>query len=568
MSKQGGQTQDTKKQAAAHELSKTKSDRSGLQFVDNRAGTVVQQKLQAMADDNPRVKQLRAIQEMADKKTALQQPAVLQAKTTDTASETASPTRRTAAGKNKTGLPEQLKSGIEELSGFSMEDVKVNYNSEKPAQLQAHAYAQGSEINIAPGQEKHLPHEAWHVVQQKQGRVQPTVQMKGGVNVNDNTDLEREADVMGAKAIRALSSPQLQVHEAAASTEAPSQLKSATPQPLNSTTVQLVRIPFGMGEYKKYMRREDTKFFPEYIKSLGFTFKNNVIDTGEKETTIEDIMSGFGSYVESQNKEKAEELQPEVLHEKRTALGAEVVHARYSGAKITRLDTDGKNNLGIYEVVTERGTLIVKILGKGLGHLREAKDDIDMLKKEFNPLQDGIKIDINQMLECDIVGDDPVQVGVAVFRKHGVMTLEKALLHQDLPVETLAAAAKGLAVRVAALHFSPIRNGKTEKGSYIFHKDLNTSNLMLDYEGIVGLIDNDSLSLTNDVSLIYHDVNDLFVTLKRALGERYAGEKGTAERVFAAMKTAFLEGYASEMQRTEVPNGKAVFEGLEKYVGK
>jgi hypothetical protein len=27
-----------------------------------------------------------------------------------------------------------------------------------------------------PGQEQHLPHEAWHVVQQKQGRVKPTGQ--------------------------------------------------------------------------------------------------------------------------------------------------------------------------------------------------------------------------------------------------------------------------------------------------------------------------------------------------------------------------------------------------------
>jgi hypothetical protein len=102
---------------------------------------------------------------------------------------------------NSTGLPDNLKSGIENLSGMSMDHVKVHYNSEKPAQLQAHAYAQGSEIHVAPGQEQHLPHEAWHVVQQAQGRVRPTVQMKGGVQVNDNVGLEAEADVMGAEAL-------------------------------------------------------------------------------------------------------------------------------------------------------------------------------------------------------------------------------------------------------------------------------------------------------------------------------------------------------------------------------
>ncbi len=98
------------------------------------------------------------------------------------------------------GLPGQLKSGVEKLSGFSMNDVNVHYNSDKPAQLNAHAYAQGTDIHIASGQEKHLPHEAWHVAQQKQGRVNATTQAKG-VNINDDTSLEKEADVMGEKAM-------------------------------------------------------------------------------------------------------------------------------------------------------------------------------------------------------------------------------------------------------------------------------------------------------------------------------------------------------------------------------
>ena len=102
---------------------------------------------------------------------------------------------------NKTGLPANLKSGIENLSGHSMDDVKVHYNSSKPAELQALAYAQGTDIHVGPGQEEHLPHEAWHVVQQKQGRVKPTMQMKGGVNINNDTGLESQADSMGAKAL-------------------------------------------------------------------------------------------------------------------------------------------------------------------------------------------------------------------------------------------------------------------------------------------------------------------------------------------------------------------------------
>lgn len=104
-------------------------------------------------------------------------------------------------GSGHTGLPDLLKSGIESLSGISMDRVKVHYNSSQPLQLNALAYARGDEIHIAPGQERFLPHEAWHVAQQAEGRVNPTTQLEGGIPVNDDEGLEREADVMGARAV-------------------------------------------------------------------------------------------------------------------------------------------------------------------------------------------------------------------------------------------------------------------------------------------------------------------------------------------------------------------------------
>ena len=106
---------------------------------------------------------------------------------------------KTEAFQNKTGMPDHLKSGLENLSGMELSSVRVHHNSSKPAQLNALAYTQGQDIHVGPGQEKYLPHEAWHVVQQMQGRVRPTMQAKG-VSINDDAGLEREADVMGAKA--------------------------------------------------------------------------------------------------------------------------------------------------------------------------------------------------------------------------------------------------------------------------------------------------------------------------------------------------------------------------------
>ena len=109
--------------------------------------------------------------------------------------------RAEAPRPNNTGMPDNLKAGIESLSGFSMDDVRVHYNSSKPATVQALAYTQGTDIHVAPGQEKHLPHEAWHVAQQMAGRVSPTTNING-MPVNDNATLEHEADVMGEKAVQ------------------------------------------------------------------------------------------------------------------------------------------------------------------------------------------------------------------------------------------------------------------------------------------------------------------------------------------------------------------------------
>jgi hypothetical protein len=109
--------------------------------------------------------------------------------------------RREAAAAGRSELPHNLRAGIEDLSGLDFDQVKVHYNSARPAQLQAHAYAQGSEIHLGPGQERRLPHEAWHLVQQAQGRVAASAQTRG-VALNDDRRLEQEADVMGVRAMR------------------------------------------------------------------------------------------------------------------------------------------------------------------------------------------------------------------------------------------------------------------------------------------------------------------------------------------------------------------------------
>lgn len=94
---------------------------------------------------------------------------------------------------NQTGLPDELKERAEGTSGVSLEDVRVHPDSAKPADFYAEAYTQGTDIHVAPGASDHLAHEAWHVVQQKQGRVNSTAEMRDAP-VNDDLALEHEAE--------------------------------------------------------------------------------------------------------------------------------------------------------------------------------------------------------------------------------------------------------------------------------------------------------------------------------------------------------------------------------------
>lgn len=165
----------------------------GVELIDDRPEAVAQRRLLRGIGGSPQVERGRAYQAMANAGTKTVQARFATVQRNEAPS--------AASRRNETGLPDSLKAGVESLSGMAMDHVKVHYNSDKPAAMQAHAYAQGSDIHVAPGQEKHLPHEAWHIVQQAQGRVRPTMQMKQGTPVNDDAGLESEADTMGSLAL-------------------------------------------------------------------------------------------------------------------------------------------------------------------------------------------------------------------------------------------------------------------------------------------------------------------------------------------------------------------------------
>lgn len=239
--------QDKNQSVASAAVQKQSGSKSTFQFVDNRPEALAQRKRQEMANNSAQAKQAAQLQAMARNYSAQQQ-------------------RPIQKKENNTGLPDQLKSGIENLSGHSMDDVKVHYNSSKPAQLQAHAYAQGTDIHLASGQEKHLPHEAWHVVQQKQVRVKPTMQMKGKVNLNDDVGLEKEADVMGVKALQM--KPLMKKKEVNFSSNAPNRITQLSGRP------QRLSARRQYGDRSRYGRlRFSSASLPSSIRGLGLVLR-------------------------------------------------------------------------------------------------------------------------------------------------------------------------------------------------------------------------------------------------------------------------------------------------------
>ena len=142
-------------------------------------------------------------------------------------------------------LPNNIKTNAEHLSGIALDDVRVHYNSPEPEKLSSYAFAKGSNIHISSGQEQHLPHEAWHVVQQKQGKVKPILEN----NVNDDKALEDDADKFGSELTKDIHIDK-------------DQNKELSPISQNDNVTQLMSWPFGSKKKEeKNDKSEDTGFF-------------------------------------------------------------------------------------------------------------------------------------------------------------------------------------------------------------------------------------------------------------------------------------------------------------------
>ena len=110
---------------------------------------------------------------------------------------------------SSSGLPLAVQAKMEGAMGADFSNVNIHKESASATEVGALAFAQGNDVHFAPGQynpesssgQELIGHELAHVVQQREGRVQPTTQAKG-LPVNDDPGLEAEADEMGKNAVQ------------------------------------------------------------------------------------------------------------------------------------------------------------------------------------------------------------------------------------------------------------------------------------------------------------------------------------------------------------------------------
>jgi hypothetical protein len=306
------------------------------------------------------------------------------------------------------GLPPRLQEGIERLSGLAMDHVQVHRDSPEPARMQALAFAQGAHIHLASGQEEHLPHEAWHVVQQAQGRVSATARQGHGAPVNDDPALEQEADAMGQAALAA-----------GGGGPTPAQLRAAAPggpavvQRVGGTKIAL-RIDDAVAVDDPLLP-ELIKVFTDYKKEIQDTKRSAAADFKGKEKDI-DQQTAFAKAL------RAAEMNFDVLKQRITESGS----FRVNGEGVIRRKVQPKEKTG-------QSAILGKIVQGNAAFAKTASKTeaiIHDLYSKFDPAsKTGLK-----------TGSEYIQVNGRMLRRYayrGITPLEIAQIEQGGAVKPL-----------------------------------------------------------------------------------------------------------------------------------
>jgi hypothetical protein len=386
-------------------------------------------------------------------------------------------------------LPGDVQAQMEGALGADFSAVRVHEGPQADA-MGALAYTQGTDIHFQPGQydpqsqsgQELLGHELTHVVQQSQGRVSAPSQAKGAP-INDDASLEREADVMGARAARgdhASMAPSTGAAGAVQRKSAPIQAKVVKVLNFHRLADQIHGAVDGWGtdEEAVYSALSALDHKKENIDELGKVYQAKF-----GASLVADIRDDFsGSELAHalsllQAKEEAKPAgagagaaAPDVdydklagqIHEAVDGMGTdeEAVYSALSrldgdAAKITKLDEAYK---GKYKV-----TLRSDLMGDFEGE--ERKHVLELLGDRSNGEKVDVASDDEAKKAAEIIREIYVEYGVDVNSQAGVDAIYKDYDEVPTSVRDMLKTKEWkykelVALKAALAHFAPILGGK------------------------------------------------------------------------------------------------------------
>jgi hypothetical protein len=189
-------------------------------------------------------------------------------------------------------MPAAVQHKMERAFGFDFSAVRIHHDDQARS-VGALAFAQGTDLHFAPGQyapqsqagQAVLGHELAHVVQQAAGRVRAPAQALGGA-INDDPELEREADRKGARA--AAGKPVSKEAE-----------KAAQPDEGLENTLERVRV--GKSEAQPIQRKVEVPSgttlpsFHKHLTKSGNIYSYDHVDRTKGKLSLEIFTSLFNS---------------------------------------------------------------------------------------------------------------------------------------------------------------------------------------------------------------------------------------------------------------------------------
>lgn len=249
--------------------------------------------LQRRVQDRNRPVQAKEAEEAPESASAETDQAPMQARSSSEGLASESAVRSSSGG----GAPlhEGVRSKMEGAFGADLSSVRVHQDASADS-IGALAYTQGEDIHFANGQydpesvggQELLGHELTHVLQQRAGRVD--IPQGKGLPINDDTSLEAEADVLGAKAAQGLEVDVPGHSRSLASPTMPFQAKMAAPVQRSVSTsapIQMARKPLDASQItviEDMLREEEAGEHAELVK-----FFKQIQDAGLRKQALEEM---------------------------------------------------------------------------------------------------------------------------------------------------------------------------------------------------------------------------------------------------------------------------------------